>query len=146
MAHNNGCAGTPRAGAARKGGASVELYEHIVLAYLTKDAFVFVSPQYSIRGDKGEWSCPDLVALNFRDRRVAVVEVSTAWNPKSLREKVQNRDAQWITRLRDQLRALNVIDAAWTFEVQLFVRSQPSKTSAPRGIGRGGEGQSNLTN
>jgi hypothetical protein len=100
----------------------MELYEHIVLAYLTKDPFVFVSPQYSIRGDKGEWSCPDLVALNFREHRVAVVEVSTAWNPKSLREKVEKRDVQWIDRLRGQLRSLNVIDDSWTFEVQLYIR------------------------
>jgi hypothetical protein len=100
----------------------VELYEHLVLAYLTKDPFVFVSPQYSIAGDKGEWSCPDLVALNFRERTVAVVEVSTAWNPRSLREKVAKCDAQWIDRLRHQLRSLNVVDDSWTFEVQVFIR------------------------
>src|ERR1700687_2159281 len=92
------------------------------MAYLTKDPYVFVSPQYSIRGETGEWSCPDLVALNFRDRKVIIAEVSTAWDPSSLREKVKNCDVQWTERLRSQLQTLKVVGDDWTFEVQVFVR------------------------
>ncbi len=48
----------------------MDLYEHLVLQYLTKDAHKFVSPQYSISGPTGgEWSCPDFVALDFHKRR-----------------------------------------------------------------------------
>lgn len=106
----------------------MELYEHIVLAYLTKDPYVFVSPQYSIKADQGEWSCPDFVALNFRDRRVSVIEVSTASNPKALREKVRNRDKHWLTRLKEQLHGLAVIDDSWQFDVQLFIRKAAVKS------------------
>lgn len=114
----------------------MELYEYIVMAYLTKDPFVFVSPQYSIREGRGEWSCPDLVALNFRERRVSVVEVSTAPNPKALREKVLDCDKQWITRLRDQLRDFKVIDDSWQFDVQLFIRKEAVQSfDHVRGIG-----------
>lgn len=105
----------------------MELYEQLVSAYLTKDPYVFVSPQYSIRSDDAEWSCPDLVALNFRDRLVAIVEVSTAWNPKALRDRVANCDTKWIAKLRDQLRAFRVIDESWTFEVQVFVRAHAAR-------------------
>jgi hypothetical protein len=91
---------------------------------LTKDACVFVSPQYSIRGDHGrEWSCPDFVALNFRDKRVSVIEVSTAWDPESLLKKVLNRDAQWIQRLKEQLERNHVVDDEWKdYRVEVFIR------------------------
>jgi hypothetical protein len=100
----------------------MELYEHIVLAYLTKDPWVFVCPQYSIRGEKGEWSCPDIVALDFKHRLVLVVEISTAYDPKSLREKVASREVHWIEKLQDQLVTNGVIDQGWNFEVHLYVR------------------------
>ncbi len=121
--------------------SALEIYEHTVLAYLTKDPFVFVSPHYSICGDQGEWACPDLVALNFRERRVSVVEVSTAWNPRSLREKVRDCNKQWITRLRDQLRDLDVVVDSWQFDVQLFVRRAAVQAFEQRvaGIGAGVE-------
>lgn len=102
---------------------SLDLYEHLVLQYLTKDAHVFVSPQYSIRGDTGgEWSCPDFVALNFRDKIVSVVEVSSASDPQSLRARVASRDVQWINRLREQLERNRVVDATWKYYVGVFIR------------------------
>ena len=101
----------------------MDLYEHLVLQYLTKDAHVFVSPQYSIRGDTGgEWSCPDFVALNFRDKIVSVVEVSSASDPQSLRARVASRDVQWINRLREQLERNRVVDATWKYYVAVFIR------------------------
>lgn len=105
----------------------MELYEHIVMAYLTKDPYVFVSPQYSIRKDGHEWSCPDFVALNFKEKRVVVVEVSTAYDTKSLHEKVEKRESQWISPLREQLIDLKVIDEKWTFEVQVFIRKDAAR-------------------
>lgn len=104
----------------------MELYEHIVMAYLTKDPYVFVNPQYSIRKDGHEWRCPDFVALNFKEKRVMVVEVSTAYDTKSLHEKVEKRESQWISPLREQLSNLKVIDHNWTFEVQVFIREDAS--------------------
>jgi hypothetical protein len=102
----------------------MDLYEHLILQYLTKDAHVFVSPQYSIRGDTGgEWSCPDFVALNFRDKVVSIVEVSSASNPQSLRARVASRDVQWINRLREQLERNRVVDASWNkYHVEVFIR------------------------
>jgi hypothetical protein len=102
----------------------MDLYEHLVLQYLTKDAHVFVGPQYSIRGDTGgEWSCPDFVALNFRDKIVLVVEVSSASDPQSLRARVASRDIQWINRLREQLERNRVVDASWNkYHVEVFIR------------------------
>lgn len=107
----------------------MDLYEHLVLQYLTRDAHVFVSPQYSIRGDTGsEWSCPDFVALNFRDRVVSVVEVSSASDPQSLRERVARRDVQWVERLREQLERNRVVDASWNqYRVEVFIRREAER-------------------
>ena len=100
----------------------MELYENIVLAHITKARWIFVHPQYSIKGDTGEWSCPDIVALDFKRHLVLVVEVSTAANPKSLRARVADRENQWINKLRSQLIADTVIDDEWHFCVELYVR------------------------
>jgi len=104
----------------------MDLYEHLVLRYLTKDAHVFVVPQYSIRGDTGsEWSCPDFVALNFRDKAVSVVEVSSASDPHSLRGRVARRDVQWVERLREQLKRNRVVDDSWKqYRVEVFIRRE----------------------
>jgi hypothetical protein len=52
----------------------MDLFEQLVLGYLAKNPYVFVSPQYSIKADNGsEWSCPDLVALDFKTQTVYVV-------------------------------------------------------------------------
>jgi hypothetical protein len=102
----------------------MDLYEDLVLQYLTKDAHIFVNPQYSIKGDKNaEWSCPDFIALNFREKVVSIVEVSSAYNPKGLMDKVRDRDKQWIVRLKDQLQRNRVIDESWKEpKVEVFIR------------------------
>jgi hypothetical protein len=106
----------------------MDLYEDLILQYLTKDAHVFVNPQYSIQGDPGtEWSCPDFVALDFRKKLVLIVEVSSAANPKSLRERVKNREGQWIEKLRSQLRRNGVVDDTWNYRVELFIRDHAAK-------------------
>ncbi|MBI4610977.1 MAG: hypothetical protein HY726_18450 [Candidatus Rokubacteria bacterium] len=108
----------------------MDIYEELVLQYLTKDGHVFVSPQYSIRGDTGtEWSCPDYVALNFRARSVSVVEVSSARKPSTLQERVRTRDHQWLDRLRGQLTANGVVDESWKeYFVDVFVRRDAEPT------------------
>ena len=102
----------------------MDIYEELVLQYLTKDAHIFVNPQYSIRGDTGlEWSCPDYVALDFRNRSVWVVEVSSAQRPTTLHERVRRRDHQWIANLRAQLTANRVVDDSWKhYVVDVFLR------------------------
>jgi hypothetical protein len=61
----------------------------LVLRYLVRDPYVFVSSQYSIKDGAGrEWSCPDFVALDFRRRLVSIVEVNTAYTRDRLWKKV----------------------------------------------------------
>ena len=103
----------------------MDLYEDLILQYLTKDAHVFLNPQYSIEGEPGtEWSCPDFVALDFQKKCVLIVEVSSACRPESLLKRVENRDHQWIQKLTNQLRRNGVVDESWNYRVELFIRRE----------------------
>lgn len=113
----------------------MELYEHLVMGFLTTSGDVFVAPQYSITADeKSEWSCPDFVALDFHDRTVWVVEVSTSYDHATLKAKVIGRAEQWGTGLRDQLDRLGVA-VDWPLRFLVFVRKDAaaklSSTFAP---------------
>jgi hypothetical protein len=99
-----------------------DLFEDLVMTYLTKDPFVFISPQYDI--GKGS-SYPDFVALNFREKKVCSVEVSTGYNTiKNLAKRVANRQTKWIDKLKDQLQSCPnpIIDESWQFVVHIFIR------------------------
>ena len=102
----------------------MEFYENLVMWYLTRKKYVFVSPQYPILGKTGkEWSYPDFVALNFKDKEVSIVEVSTAFYPDSLIRKVKDRSSQWIDKLKGQLKRYRVIDDDWkSFKIEVFIR------------------------
>jgi hypothetical protein len=96
--------------------------EPLVLQYLASQG-LFVSPQYSIRGPDGkEWSCPDFVALDFIDREVQVVEVSSSWDLTGLLRKVTDRQNQWFSHLIPQLHRRHVIEGDWYKLVRLFIR------------------------
>ena len=113
----------------------MDLCEHLVMQFLTKDAHRFLSPQYSIRGDTGgEWSCPDFVALDFHEKVVSIVEVSSAHKPRSLVSRVQKRDKQWIALLKDQLTANRVVDETWSYRVEVFIR-EDAEASFRKAIG-----------
>jgi hypothetical protein len=101
----------------------MDLFEELVLGYLAKDPYIFVSPQYSIKAEDGsDWSCPDLVALDFRTPAVYVVEVSSASNVKRLAEKVADLENQWVQKLKAQLLRHKVVDKDWPVVVGVFIR------------------------
>ena len=99
----------------------MDIYEELVMVYLTRDPLVFICPQYDI--GKG-WSAPDFVALDFREKSVLIVEVTAAAKLKRLAEKVADRKNQWIDKLLTQLstKAHPVIDKSWTVKVKVFLR------------------------
>lgn len=96
------------------------LFEDLVTWKITRDPLVFVNRQYNMGG----WSCPDIVALNYRNKQIWVVEVSTAADAKDLARKVKDRDKQWFGKLRDLLGgpSSTVIDASWSFVIKAFIR------------------------
>jgi hypothetical protein len=87
------------------------LAEELIAIFLTRGGNVFIAPQYSIPlpGSKGEWSCPDFVALDFGKREVIVVEVTTASDCSAIIEKAKDRESHWFELLRAKLAADNVV-------------------------------------
>lgn len=96
-------------------------FESLVMQYLASQG-LFLSPQFSIRDNGQEWSCPDFVALDFRKQEIQVVEVTAASNISDLIKKIQNREEQWFRRLKPQLVALDIPVAEWQNIVRVFVR------------------------
>lgn len=99
----------------------MDVFEEMVMGFLTRDCKTFVIPQFSIKSN-GIWSCPDFVAISPAIQKCHVVEVSTAYNLNNLAHKVRNKDNQWIGKLKEQLEADGVTDPDWTYDVFVFIR------------------------
>jgi len=99
----------------------MDIYEELVMVYLTRDPLVFVNPQYPMASG---WSCPDFVALDYRQRALTVVEVSAAYAIGNLAKKVINRKTQWFDRILLELigNCPSVIDNNWRIGVKVFIR------------------------
>jgi hypothetical protein len=98
----------------------MDIYEELVMRYLCDGKpYIFLSPNFRLAGG---WAFPDFVVLNFRDKLVSVVEVTTSANPRNLVQKIEQRKFQWLDRLKEQLERNSVIDNTWKFSVQAFVR------------------------
>ena len=102
----------------------MDVYDEMVMSYLVRHGNVFVSPQFDMKTADGKpWSCPDFVALDLANKLVSVVEVSTASNISGLAERVNDRQNQWIDKLKDQLIRERLVDETWKdYQVQVFVR------------------------
>ena len=100
------------------------LAEQIVATYLTRGGKVFIAPQYAIPNPhgRGDWSCPDFVALDFERSEVVVVEVATGWDLDSVLTKVRDREMQWFSPLRAKLRSDKIMAAEWPIRFLGFVR------------------------
>lgn len=99
------------------------VYEVAVMHYLTRMGDVFLCPQFPIRDEKGGlWSTPDFVALDFAKKTVEIVEVSSASDVSSLRQKVINRDSRWMAKIRKHLAELDAAVQNWPIGVRVFAR------------------------
>lgn len=99
------------------------IFESLVTAYLTHKGDTFVCPQFPVNDENGNpWSCPDLVALNFPNKRIEIVEVTTAYDVSKLIEKVRKREGQWYGPLRQHLTKNKIADDTWGMVVRVFVR------------------------
>jgi hypothetical protein len=94
-------------------------YETLVMHYLVRQGR-FVAPQFDIRSAGQAWSCPDFVALDFKNRRIEVVEVTTSQDVRNLISKIQDAENQWFSKLRPQLKAGGVPIDDWDDAVSVF--------------------------
>jgi hypothetical protein len=102
----------------------MDQYEQSVMSCLTANGETFVAPQFNL--GKG-WSCPDLVAIRPFQKKVYVVEVTASGNPVGLVKKVNDRDSQWLRKLREHLEERGITGPDWSYGVLVFLRQDQCK-------------------
>lgn len=107
--------------------------ESLIALYLTRGGAVFVVPQFNLAWNELErdgGSCPDFVALDFHERRVIVVEVTSSYALDGLFERIKNRDAGWFKPILRHLHSIQAITSEWNKPRFLgFVRNDRFKTA-----------------
>ncbi len=101
------------------------LIEQLIETFLTRGGKVFIAPQYSITAidNDREWSCPDFVALDFENREVVVIEVTSGADIGPITRKAKDREKQWFTPLRHKLKSHGIADG-WSLRFLGFVRRE----------------------
>jgi len=109
----------------------MDQFEQAVLNYLCGPPERFVNAQFTIPyADLKGGSCPDFVVLDFRDKTVYVVEVTSAADSKAIRGRIVERETRWFSPIRDHLSKLSVVFQSWDYHVTIFVR--PEETGNAR--------------
>lgn len=104
------------------------LYEALVMGYLTTGGQRFCCPQYAIKTEKGEgdWRCPDLVILDFKEKQVIVAEVTAAYDMRRFAAKTKRLYTEGLPRLKQQLTQALGSECPklveWPIVIRAFVR------------------------
>ena len=105
----------------------MDQFEQAVLNYLCGPPERFGNAQFTIPyADLKGGSCPDFVVLDFQDKTVYVVEVTSAADSKAILGRIVEREARWFSPLRDHLVKLNTMFQNWDYHVTIFVRPEES--------------------
>ena len=99
----------------------MDMYEEAVMWYVCAGNQRFVCPQYWVRNENKDWSCPDFVALDLKDKCVFIVEVTTGTDLSGIADKIKKKDVQWIDHTKNQLPEPF---RNWDFHVAIFVRDK----------------------
>lgn len=106
----------------------MDRYEEAVLEYITAETHRFVNPQFDIPYQNREGgSCPDFVVLEYKEKSVYVIEVSTASDIKPLIHRIEERQSRWIDPVKKYLGGINSEFLEWNFWVTVFVRETNKK-------------------
>jgi hypothetical protein len=110
----------------------MDYFEGVVTDYLSADRAMFVNPQCLIQisaGDtpkKGEyWYC-DILAVNFRESRAYLCEVTLSRSLAALDKRLREWSANW-PLIRDALKRDNLIPTDWDVRPWVFVPKDQEK-------------------
>ena len=101
----------------------MDRYEESVLDYISADKLRFISPQFDIpyENEMGG-SCPDFVVVDYKDRTIYIIEVTTSSNMRSLTEKIEQRRTRWIEPLQRHFEKISQDFVSWDYRMTAFVR------------------------
>lgn len=108
-------------------------FEEAVLNYICGSPDRFVNAQLTIPYDgfKGG-SCPDFIVLDFGDRCVYVIEITSASNTKDIHAKIAERKTRWLIPLQEHLAKLRPIFSNWDYHVTVFIRGEECENAQKR--------------
>ncbi|MGY4396154.1 hypothetical protein ACVWZA_001327 [Sphingomonas sp. UYAg733] len=99
-------------------------WEYLVQQYLCLDRRVFLNPQYQVGG--ADWyGRPDFLAIDFTNKTVWMIEVSTA--KSSFSAKAAQFSTEYEPRIRSQLVEMGFDLKAWTIRIWFFTSEQYEK-------------------
>ena len=104
----------------------MDFYEQCVMKFLTANGTSFISPQLSIpyiqEIDSGG-SLPDFVVIRPSLKECWIVEVTATGSVRALSSKFATAEKQWLRALRKTMIQNGIADAAWSFSMLAFVRT-----------------------
>lgn len=106
---------------------SEAFWEQAVGLWLTRHRSVFVSPSYNL-GAKGDWASLDFLAVDFAERNLWAVEVTTGSNAEKILGKATIFNEQYVPRIREALKdsgdkhAVVPIEEEWPIGLWAFVQ------------------------
>src|SRR5471030_809808 len=97
----------------------MECFEEMVMNCVVANGETFVSPQFDLgRG----WSRLDFVAIRPPKKKAYLVEVTAHGSATDLIEKINKREHQWLSQLREALEQRQIATPDWAYQVLAFVR------------------------
>jgi len=91
----------------------MDYYEQMVALYLTSDPHLFISPQYPLKWEVTGIVEPDFVGIDIKNRKVYIVEVSSADNLSGLINKIKDIYFNHLESIKQGLRNSEIISEDW---------------------------------
>jgi len=105
----------------------MDRFEEAVMEYISADPNCLFKSQmnlpYNEKYQSGG-SLPDFVVLNFKEKCVYIVEVTTASNTNVIIKKISERDVRWYEPLKSYDADWVNFTRDWKYRVCLFIRPQ----------------------
>jgi hypothetical protein len=113
----------------------MDYFQGVVTEYLRADRSCFVNPEFWLRGnlenphDKPHWFV-DVLALNMRERKVYLCEVTYAKQPRALTKRLQSWKQHW-ELINQALKEDSYIERDWPVVPWVFAPATVLKVIRP---------------
>ena len=106
------------------------IYEDLVMWYVANGGQRFVCPHFWVHDPtRKKWdSEPDLVALDFKERAIYVIEVNSGSQVADLARRVAKNARQACAYLIQNLQEVGVPCSDWPIKIRVFIRKSEQDT------------------
>jgi len=126
----------------------MDRFEEAVLEYISANPDCLLKSHFKIEYDKEKkigGSLPDFVVVNFKEKCVYIIEVTTAWNIRPVMKKVDERETRWFEPIKQSEISWAKMVSNWNFRVCLFLRNDDAVTRAEAILPKGDDKTDNIS-